>query len=96
MDYGTGYKVPLIVRILSRFKIITFKGFNFNKAYISIGNLEAKVSKVKFFIYITFLYNIFKVIFKLSNLIENTSDFKKIGYNNNNNNNRNNNKGNRA
>ena len=87
--------MPLIVRILSRFKIIIFKNFSLNKTYINISNLEAKASKVKPFTYITFLYNIPKVIFKLSNLIENTSDFKKVGYNNNNSN-RNNNKGNRA
>ena len=86
----------LIVRILSRFKIITLKGFSLNKAYTNIGNLETKASKIKFLIYITFLYNIPKVIFKFSNLIENISDFRKIEYNNNNNNNRNNNKSNRA
>ena len=90
--------MPLIVRILSRFKNIILKGFNLNKAYINIGNLEAKTNKVKLFIYITFLYNILKVIFKFSNFIENISDFKKVGYNSNsnNNNNNNNNKGNRA
>ena len=64
--------------------------------YASIGDLEAKASKVKPLTYITFLYNIPKVIFKLSNLIENTSDLKKVGYNSNSNNSRNNNKGNRA
>ena len=86
----------LIVRVLSRFKIITLKGFSLNKAYTNIGNPEAKASKVKPLTYITFLYNIPKVILKLNNLIENISDLKKVGYNNNNNNNRNNNKGNRA
>ena len=86
----------LIVRILSRLKIITLKGFSLNKAYTSIGNPEAKASKVKFLTYITFLYNIFKIILKLNNLIENISDFKGVGYNNNSNSNRNNNKGNRA
>ena len=88
--------MPLIVRILSRFEIITLKGFSLNKAYTSIGNPEAKTSKIKPLIYITFLYNIPKVILKLNNLIENTSDLKGVGYNNNNNSNRNNNKGNRA
>ena len=88
--------MPLIVYILSRFKIIIFKGFSLNKAYINIGNPETKASKVKFFIYITFLYNILKVIFKLNNFIEGISDFKGVGYSNNNNNSRNNNKGNRA
>ena len=88
--------MPLIVRILSRFKIITFKGFSLNKACINIGNLEAKASKVKPLTYITFLYNIPKVILKLSNLIEGISDLRKVGYNSNNNNSRNNNKGNRA
>ena len=88
--------MPLIVRILSRLKIITLKGFSFNKAYANIGNPEAKASKVKPFTYITFLYNISKVIFKLSNLVENISDLRKVGHNNNNNNSRNNNKGNRA
>ena len=80
--------MPLIVRILSRFKSLTRKGIGPSKAYISIGNLEAKASKVKPFTYITFLYNIPKVIFKLNNLIENTGNLKKIGYSNNNNNNR--------
>ena len=88
--------MPLIVRILSRFKNIILKNFSLNKAYISIGNPEAKTNKVKPFTYITFLYNIFKVILKLNNLIENTSDLKKVGYSNNNNSNNNNNKGNRA
>ena len=88
--------MPLIVRILSRFKIITFKGFSFNKAYTNIGNPEAKASKIKPFTYITFLYNIPKVILKLSNLIEGISDLRKVKYSNNSNNNRNNNKGNRA
>ena len=88
--------MPLIIRVLSRFKIIIFKGFSLNKAYTNIGNPEAKASKIKPFTYITFLYNIPKVIFKLNNLIENTSDLKKVGYSNNNNNSRNNNKGNRA
>ena len=88
--------MPLIIRILSRFKIITLKGFSLNKAYTSIGNLEAEASKVKPLTYITFLYNIPKVILKLSNFIEGTSDLKKVGYNSNNNSGRNNNKGNRA
>ena len=88
--------MPLIIRILSRFKIITLKGFSLNKAYTNIGNPEAKASKVKPLTYITFLYNIPKVILKLNNLIENISDLRKIGYNNNSNSNRNNNKGNRA
>ena len=88
--------MPLIVRILSRLKIITLKGFSFNRAYTSIGNLEAKANKVKPLTYITFLYNIFKIIFKLNNFIENISDLKKVKYSNNNNNNRNNNKSNRA
>ena len=89
--------MPLIVRILSRFKSIILKGFSFNRAYTSIGNLETKASKVKPLIYITFLYNILKVILKLSNLIEDISDLRKVGYNNNNNNNNsNNNKNNRA
>ena len=78
--------MPLIVRILSRFKSIILKGFSLNKAYTSIGNLEAKASKIKPLTYITFLYNIFKVIFKLNNLIEDISDLRKVGYNNNNNN----------
>ena len=79
--------MPLIVRILSRFKIITLKGFSLNKAYTSIGNPETKASKVKPLTYITFLYNILKVVLKLNNLIEGTSDLKGVGYNNNNNNN---------
>ena len=88
--------MPLIVRILSRFKNITFKGFSLNKAYTNIGNLEAKASKIKLLTYITFLYNIPKVILKLNNLIEGISDLKGVGYNNNNNSGNNNNKGNRA
>ena len=88
--------MPLIVRILSRFEIITLKGFSLNRVYTNIGNLEAKASKIKPLIYITFLYNILKVIFKLNNFIEGISDFKGVGYSNNNNNSRNNNKGNRA
>ena len=88
--------MPLIVYVLSRFKIITLKGFSLNKAYTSIGNPEAKASKIKPLTYITFLYNIPKVILKLSNLIEGTSDLRKIGYNSNNNSGRNNNKGDRA
>ena len=79
--------MPLIVRILSRFKSIILKGFSLNKAYTSIGNLEAKASKIKPLTYITFLYNIFKIILKLNNFIENISDLKKVGYNNNSNNN---------
>ena len=79
--------MPLIVYILSRFKSIIFKGFSLNRAYTNIGNLEAKANKIKFLTYITFLYNIFKVIFKLNNLIENISDLKGVGYNNNSNNN---------
>ena len=79
--------MPLIVRILSRFKNIIFKGFNLNKTYINIGNPEAKTNKIKPLIYITFLYNIPKVILKLSNLIENIRDLKKVGYSNNSNNN---------
>ena len=79
--------MPLIVRVLSRLKNIIFKGFSLNKACTSIGNLEAKANKVKPLTYITFLYNIPKVVFKLSNLIEGISDLKKVGYNNNNNNN---------
>ena len=88
--------MPLIVRILSCLKIITLKGFSFNRAYASIGNLEAKANKIKPFIYITFLYNIPKVVFKLGNFIENISDLKGVGYSNNSNSNYNNNKGNRA
>ena len=88
--------MPLIVRILSRLKIITLKGFSLNRAYTNIGNPEAKASKVKPLTYITFLYNIPKVILKLSNLIEGTSDLKGVGYNSNNNSSSNNNKGNRA
>ena len=87
MDYGIGYKVPLIVRILSRLKNIIFKGFNLNKAYTNIGNLKAKTSKIKPLTYITFLYNISKVILKLNNLIEGTSDLRGVGYSNNSNNN---------
>ena len=86
--------MPLIVRILSRLKIITLKGFSFNKAYTNIGNPEAKASKIKPLTYITFLYNIFKVVLKLNNLIEGTSDLRKVGYNSNSNSSRNNNKGN--
>ena len=86
-DYGIGYKVPLIVRVLSRFKIITLKGFSLNKAYTNIGDPEAKASKVKPLTYITFLYNISKVVFKLNNLIEGISDLRKVGHSNNNNNN---------
>ena len=88
--------MPLIVRILSRFEIITLKGFSLNRAYTSIGNLETKASKVKPLTYITFLYNIPKVILKLSNLIEGISDLRGVGYSGNNNGSRNNNKGNRA
>ena len=88
--------MPLIVRILSRFKIIIFKGFSLNRAYINIGNPEAKANKVKLLTYITFLYNIPKVVLKLNNLIEGISDLRGVGYSNNNNNNRNNNKGDRA
>ena len=80
--------MPLIVRILSRFKNIILKSFSLNKTYINIGNLEAKANKIKPLTYITFLYNIFKVIFKLNNLIEGISDLKGVGYNNNNNNNK--------
>ena len=79
--------MPLIVRILSRLKSIILKGFSFNKAYINIGNLKAKTNKVKPFTYITFLYNIFKVIFKLNNFIEGISDLKGVGYGSNSNNN---------
>ena len=79
--------MPLVVRILSRFKSIIFKDFSFNKTYINIGNLKAKANKIKFFTYIIFLYNIFKIIFEFSNFIENISDLKKVGYSNNNNNN---------
>ena len=79
--------MPLIVRILSRLKNIILKGFSFNKAYTNIGDPEAKASKVKPLTYITFLYNIPKVILKLSNLIEGTSDLRGVGYSNNNNNN---------
>ena len=88
--------MPLIVRILSRFKIITLKDFSLNRAYTSIGDLEAKASKVKPFTYITFLYNILKVVLKLSNLIEGISDLRGVRYSNNSNNSRNNNKSNRA
>ena len=88
--------MPLIIRILSRFKIITLKGFSLNRAYINIGNPEAKTSKIKPFTYITFLYNIPKIVFKLNNLIEGISDLKRVGYSNNSNSSRNNNKGNRA
>ena len=88
--------MPLIVRVLSRFEIITLKGFSLNRAYTNIGNPEAKANKVKPLIYITFLYNIFKVVLKLSNLIEGISDLKRVRYSNNNNNSRNNNKSNRA
>ena len=88
--------MPLIIRILSRLKIITLKGFSLNKAYTNIGNPEAKASKIKPFTYITFLYNIPKVILKLNNLIEGISDLKKVGYSGNNNSNYNNNKGDRA
>ena len=77
----------LIVRILSRLKIITLKGFSLNKAYTSIGNPEAKASKVKPLTYITFLYNIPKVILKLSNLVEGISDLKGVGYSSNSDNN---------
>ena len=86
-DHGTGYRVPLIVRVLSRFEIITLKGFSLNRAYTGIGNPEAKASKVKPFTYITFLYNIPKVILELSNLIENISDLRGVGYGNNSDNN---------
>ena len=79
--------MPLIVRILNRFKSIILKDFSFNKAYINIGNLEAEANKVKPLTYITFLYNIFKVIFKFNNFIKGISDLRKVGYNNNNNNN---------
>ena len=79
--------MPLIVRILSRLKSIIFKGFSLNKAYTNIGNPKAKASKVKPLIYITFLYNIPKVILKFNNLIEGTSDLKGVGYGNNGNNN---------
>ena len=79
--------MPLIVRILSRFKSIILKGFSLNKTYTNIGNPEAKASKVKPLTYITFLYNISKVIFKFNNLIEGTSDLRKVGYNSNSNNN---------
>ena len=95
-DHGTGYRVPLIIRVLSRLKIITLKGFSLNKACTSIGNPEAKASKVKPFTYITFPYNIPKVILELSNLIEGTSDLRGVGYSSNSNGNRDNNKGNRA
>ena len=88
--------MPLIVRILSRFKSIILKGFSFNRAYINIGNPEAKANKVKLLTYITFLYNIPKVILKLGNLIESISDLKRVGHNSNSNGNNNNNKGNRA
>ena len=88
--------MPLIVRILSRLKIITLKGFSLNRAYTGIGNPEAEANKVKPFTYITFLYNIPKVILELSNLIEGTSDLKGVGYSSNNNSGRNNNKGDRA
>ena len=79
--------MPLIIRILSRFKSIILKGFSLNKAYTNIGNLEAKANKIKFLTYITFFYNIFKVIFKLNNFIENTNNLKRVGYSNNSNNN---------
>ena len=79
--------MPLIVYILSRLKSIILKGFSLNKAYTNIGNPEAKASKVKPLTYITFLYNIPKVIFKFNNFIENTSDLKGVKYSNNNNNN---------
>ena len=79
--------MPLIVRILSRLKSIILKGFSLNKAYTSIGNPEAKASKIKPFTYITFLYNIPKVVLELSNLIEGTSDLRGVGYGNNGNNN---------
>ena len=88
--------MPLIVYILSRLKNIILKSFSLNKTYTNIGNLKAKASKIKPLIYITFLYNIPKVILKLSNLIENINDLKRVGYSNNSNSNNNNNKGNRA
>ena len=88
--------MPLIVRVLSRLKSITLKGFSLNKACTNIGDPEAKASKVKPLTYITFPYNIPKVIFELNNLIEGTSDLRKVGYSNNSNSNRDNNKGNRA
>ena len=62
----------------------------------SIGNPEAKASKVKPLTYITFLYNIPKVILKLGNLVEGISDLKGVGYSGNSDSNHNNNKGNRA
>ena len=70
----------MIIRILSRFKIITLKGFSLNRACTSIGDLEAKASKVKPLTYITFLYNIPKVVLKLSNLVEGTSDLRGVGH----------------
>ena len=79
--------MPLIIYILSRFKNIILKSFNLNKAYINIGNLETKTNKIKSLTYITFLYNIFKIIFKLNNFIENINNLRKVGYNSNNNNN---------
>ena len=88
--------MPLIVRVLSRLKSITLKGFSFNKVYTNIGNPEAKASKIKPFTYITFLYNISKIVLKLSNLIEGTSDLRGVGHSGNSDSNRNNNKGNRA
>ena len=95
-DYGIGYRMPLIIRILSRLKIITLKGFSLNRAYTNIGNPEAKTNKVKPLTYITFLYNIPKVVLKLGNLIEGTSDLRGVGHSNNSNGGRDNNKGDRA
>ena len=85
--------MPLIIRILSRLEIITLKGFSLNRAYISIGNPEAKANKVKPLTYITFLYNIPKVVLELGNLIENTSDLRGVGHGGNNDNSRDNNGG---
>ena len=79
--------MPLIVRVLSRLKSIILKGFSLNRAYISIGDPEAKTSKVKPLTYITFLYNIPKVVFELSNLVEGTSDLRGVGYGSNSDNN---------
>ena len=88
--------MPLIIRILSRFEIITLKGFSLNKAYTSIGNPEAEASKIKPLTYITFLYNIPKVVLELGNFVEGISDLRGVGYGNNGDSSRNNNKGDRA
>ena len=88
--------MPLIVRVLSRFEIITFKGFSLNRVCTGIGDPETEASKVKPLTYITFLYNIPKVVFELGNLIEGISDLRRVGYGGNSDSNRNNNKGNRG